>query len=74
MPAKKEQPSRYVTAKTFARSLGIAEITAWRWMGNGRVTTERVGPVRYILATEIARHLALRKEERRNVPRKRSTR
>lgn len=70
MGTKKEPPSRYVTAKTFARALGIAEVTAWRWMGNKRVVTEKVGSARYILATEIDRHRALRKEDARNVPKR----
>lgn len=72
MATKKESPSRYVTARTFARAVGIAEVTAWRWIANGRLRSEVVGPVRYILATEIDRFLSeVQTAKRRNAPGKR---
>jgi predicted site-specific integrase-resolvase len=72
MATKKEPPSRYVTVRTFANAVGIAHITARRWVATRRVKTEPINGRHYILATEIDRHLADKKEAARNVPKRRA--
>jgi predicted site-specific integrase-resolvase len=65
MPTR-PKPSKFVSAKEFARTVGIATITAWKWMGNGKVRTGDVAGRNYILRSEIARHRAERMDTARN--------